>query len=283
MAEETIFRLAYTGPDVNDGRIGAEDLIEALQGFSRAYERISNYENFHDAHRVKVVGLDLGSTEIVFSILEWAAHNPQQVELVKVFAASAATVIGSLVTLIKIKKHLRKGGNTIQVNGDNNTIVIINSANEQLSVPKRDYEMNEKKLVDNELSNIVRPLEENRIESVELRDENKRPIEGSAIELNERDLFLVSKSSVTTTRDDVWLSGELRSHSKKTDSGLFIQDNGRRIPYKFIGPNPQQFRDEYSYTGQVRVKCRARFDGEMNITRIDVNDVRRVQGSFGHN
>jgi hypothetical protein len=41
MAEDTQVTLRYLGPDVDDGSIGIDDLLSALNGFSSAFYKVA--------------------------------------------------------------------------------------------------------------------------------------------------------------------------------------------------------------------------------------------------
>src|SRR5258705_7883679 len=77
MPDATKVELSYSGTEVEDGTVPVEDMVDALVGFSNAYDKIAKDEEPPDTgHRIRVVGVERGSARILVDVVEWITRNP---------------------------------------------------------------------------------------------------------------------------------------------------------------------------------------------------------------
>jgi hypothetical protein len=270
-------QLVYDGPEVKDGTIRVEDMVDALIGFGRAYEKISELQNVPIRQHLRVTGIRRNSADILISI--FGQTDPATaLESAVSIGKYAAIIVGSIVSYIKYKKHLKgdKKPKEVQIN-NSGTINVINADKVVMEVPKRDYELYSSGVLDSDLDHLTRPLREGFVDSVEFRDEGGKAIEGSRIESKEKAYFSHSSETVTTTKDDVVLEGEMKSLNKDSNSGLFHLTSGKKVRYKLAGKNPETLWRGFAYSGPVRVRCRVHLDSELSPTLLEIFHIDRLQ------
>jgi hypothetical protein len=276
MPIEARYELVYDGPEVKDGTMDVEDMVSALVGFGKAYDKVAELLKVQPQHRLRITGIKQSSADILIAIL---LPDAAQLTAIGAAATGIAAVIGSIAAVIKVTKHAGKPADQkFQVT--NNGVIVFNKADEPYQLSKRDYEIWKGRAIAPDLDQLTRPLEEGRIDMVELRDEKERPVEGTRIAANQRELFRYDSESVTITKDDIWLQGELRSLNKRSNSGIFYLSDGRRVRYRFATDSPESLYADFAYAGPVRVRCKAHFDANLNPVLIEIFQVERLQGSL---
>lgn len=272
----TQLELVYDGPDVKNGTIGLEDMVSALIGFGRAYAKVAELHRVEVPHQLRVTGIRRASADIQIAV-QFA--TPEMLSAMGTVLTAAGGILASIALIIKVTRHAGKPSRAkepnISVKGDGN-VVVVNGAGAKMEIPKREYDIWHSGLLESDLHNLTRPLEAGRIDYVEFRQDRK-PIEGTRIDADERDLFEHSTQGVTTTKDDVWLEGELRSLNKKTNVGMFYLTDGRGVRYRFASSKPQHLYRGFAHVGPVRVRCRAHFDESLNPVFVEVFDVKLMQ------
>lgn len=273
-------QLVYDGPEVKDGTLRVEDMVDALIGFGRAYDKIADLQNVPIKQHLRVTGIKKASADILISALSHVDPNVAMTSAVEVGKYTAA-IVTTIVGFIQFKKHM-KGAKPkdVQINSNNGTINVFNNAKVVMELPKRDYELYNSGLLDSDLDHLTRPLEEGRVNAVEFRDGKGKPFEGSRIEAGERDYFSCSAENSTTTQDDVQLEGEMKSLNKDSNSGLFHLNSGKKVRYKLVGKNPHTFWKAFAYSGPVRVRCRVHLDSDLNPTLLEIYGIDRLQRNF---
>ena len=60
-------QLVYDGPEVKDGTLRIEDMVDALIGFGRAYDKIADLQNVPVKQNLRVTGIKRASADILIS------------------------------------------------------------------------------------------------------------------------------------------------------------------------------------------------------------------------
>ena len=288
MAEETQVTLRYLGPDVDDGSIGVDDLLSALNGFSSAFYKVAERTDLDQQQRIKVTGITQSSANIHLAIIAFAkAHEAligttvsgaviagardSLTEGVKRFTSS---VIEKIVGTAKAKKHTQGGDFSVgEVSGDHNRVLIINNLNVALPVERAVLDLLQDGTIDSELDKLTAPLREDAINSFELRQGTDRPPD-LRLDSSDRPYFSRPRQTRTTTTQETELVGTLNTVSKSSNSGIFISDSGKRIRYKFSGDDLSQLYYRFAHLGPVRVVCIAKLDQNLDVVSIEISDIR---------
>lgn len=273
-------QLVYDGPEVKDGTLRIEDMVDALIGFGRAYDKIADLQNVPVKQNLRVTGIKRASADILISA--FSQMNPT-VTLSNVVEAGkyASAIITTIVGFIQFKKHM-KGAKSkdVKINNTNGNVYVFNNSKVSLELSKRDYETYSSGLLDADLDHLTRPLQEGSVDTVEIRDGSGKAIEGSQITAQEREYFSNSSESSTSTKDDVALEGEMKSLNKDSNSGQFHLTSGKKVRYKLVGKNPHTFWKAFAYSGPVRVRCRVHLDSDLNPTLLEIFHIERLQRNF---
>lgn len=292
-SERTEVTLRYIGRDVDDGSIGVDDLLSALNGFSGAYYKLAERESLDVSQRIKVTGISKSSANVHLEILQWAAAHPVVSTVASGVGAAIAAkgteigkaatkkiaevVINRMVNIAKAKKHIQRGNYTTEVTGDGNTVIIINGVNARLPVNQDDLKILEEGTIDNELDKMASPLREDSIDAFEIRHDQKE-IPDLHIDAVDRPYFARQRREATVTQE-LMMTGMMASISKTTNSGTFITDTGRKIRFKLSEEAriPELYR-QFAHLGPVRVKCKARLDDNLDVISIEISEVTPIQG-----
>jgi hypothetical protein len=276
--EVTQLELVYGGNEVDDGTIPIEYMIDALMGFSVAYEKIAARTIRNADHQIRVVGIEQqDSTHIVLNIMEWAHANPAAAgaaftALGIATAKAAYTVIKDIAKLISGKKHLAGGEPKIIFEGTN--ILLINRPEEPLQLTKEQLEFLREGLIDPDLDRLTTPLDHTNVTKFELRTD-KIPI--ADVSKQEREYFLYSPKSVTTTKDDLWITGMLNSLAKDKNRGTFHTVTGLHVPYRYVGHNKEELLRAFAHRGLVRVRARVALGTDLQPVSLQIYSVQLDQ------
>jgi hypothetical protein len=277
MADTTPVELLYSGTEVDDGTVPVDDMVDALVGFSGAYEKLAKHEGPPESrHRIRVVGLQKGSAKILIDVVEWVIKNPAAatvfVTLGGVVTAGAYKVITDIAGVINAKKAIQGQPQTINNYTFNDNRVILG---DNVSVTPHQWQYLRTGELDYDLDKITRPLEQGRgVKEFQLRSGQQ---ELAKVTSDERRYFVDTENRVTTTRDNVRLEGILNSHSKRSNRGMFHTLSGRHIPYRYVGEELEPLLRAYAYNGVVKVLGKAKFDAEDEPISIEIRDIQLTQ------
>ncbi len=285
MPEPTQVTLRYVGPDVDDGSIAVDDLLSALNGFSSAFYRLAERESVDQTQRIKVHGISQSSANIHLSILEIIHAYPGTVGTVGTTilggvgyygAKLADTVIAKIAGVAKAKKHIQNGNYTTDVSGNNNKVVIINGLNATLPVDRDVLELLQSGIIDTDLDKMASPLREDSINAFEIRHDGSDSPD-LHLDASDKPYFARTRREKTATRE-VTLTGTMNTISKTNNSGTFITDSGKRVRYRFTDEDRlADLYRQFAHLGQVRVKCIAKLDENLDVISIDISEIEPIQ------
>lgn len=285
-SDSTKVVLRYAGSDVDDGSIGVDDLLSALNGFSSAFYRLAEREAPDSKQRIKVSGISKSSANVHLEIFDLAAAHPKLAAaatgaLVYVGKKVADAVIERIASVAKAKKHIQNGSYTteVAVNGDHNQVIIINGVNARLPVDRDVYDLLEQGIIDADLDKMSAPLREDAVDTFEIKHEGVS-IPDLHLDASDRPYFVKMRREATTTAE-LKMVGTMNTISKTNNSGIFIADNGRRIRYKFTNEDRlSELYHQFAHLGPVRITCTAKLDENLDVISIDISDVTPLQDQF---
>jgi hypothetical protein len=273
--------LRYSGDYVDDGTMPIEDVVASLQGFAGAYGKTANELLPGSTHELKISAIKDGSFQL--TILAWvgAGQLKSAVSTLKDWTESAKYVFGVVRSVIDAKKHVRSKPFEVKVIGDNNTTVIINAEGTQLSIPPEALKILQEKILDSDLARIASPLSEGAIDTAELSatDSDGTLVEGITISSLEKEYFDYEGAQETSKSAE--LSGLLVSLNKESMRGTFKRNDGVKVPYRYVGGNPDSFCTIFAFKGNVRIGGTAFFDDNLNLRRLEIEHIVRLQGELG--
>jgi hypothetical protein len=100
-----------------------------------------------------------------------------------------------------------------------------------------------------------------------------------SIDADEKEAFAQPETSVTS--QDAELNGTLISLNKESMKGTFKRSDGKKIPYHFIGDKEDLFFSGFTYKGLVRIAGTAHFDENLELKRLEIARVIRLQTELG--
>jgi hypothetical protein len=255
-----------------------DEVVDALQGFSGAYSKISRLKSGEIEHELRVSAIKTGSFELV--ILAWVVLGQTPGALEGLEAAYDATrwVIERIFSMMEVKKHAQNKALDVRVEGDNNTVVAINASGAKLAIPPELVQLIRDKTLDSDLNKIVSPLEPQKVNSAEITAETKgQPLLEETVTSDEREYF--RPITVQTTKDSE-ITGRFVSLNKESNRGTFELPNGKHVPYRYSGPNPDRFHMQFARKGPIRIEGTATFDENLEPTQIEVKAAHPLQGEF---
>lgn len=272
--------IKYSGPDVEDGSMPVEDVLQALQGFSNAYSKISKFKNITTRQQIRLVGLQKGSCDLLISIIDVA----NQINIVgdQLLAGSltgglALQIIKTILSLIKLTKHTQNKAYDIKINGNNNSVTIQNFNNVSLDVPIEVLDLFQNKVVAADLNKITDPLSEGKINeaAIIVQKVDESNIE-ERINIEEKQFFSVDNIDTTIT-PETWLQGTINTLTKSTNNGKFILNDGNHVPFHLCMDRPEDYYHFFASKGFVRIRCIAHLDEYLKPIRLDVYDIEEIQ------
>lgn len=279
MAELEIV-LVYSGPDIQDGAMAVEDIVPVLQGFAGAYGKLAASQRIVTQHKLRLVAMRPGSAKLILDIWEMIGKNVPSLQAVSALVGSAMAVLGSIIAIIQLKKHTKNEPYSTKVDGTTGLVNVINADHVALAVSLSDFNIFKDKMIETDLARIVRPLESGHI------DESKISVNGSGhvpldekITAAERPLFDIAESAITTTKE-TWITGQINSMTKSTNSGYMYLNDGSRVHFKLKGDNPSLYYGLFGHEGLVRVRCVAHVDDSFRPTELDVYEMIPLQLSL---
>lgn len=266
--------LKYDGADVDDGTMPIDDVISALRGFSNAYGRVASADDPNGQHQIRVSAINKSSFAV--TILAWATANAT---LLAVATPIAALIVTTILKLVELKKATKgKPPASVSIDGNNNTVIITTVAdNTKIVVPREVYELYQSKALDGDLSKIVAPLAEGKVEAVSLSAHDASgPIAPVVITSSEKGFFRGEEIAAATSKP-VELEGRFISLNKESNRGTFKMQNGAKVKYHFSGEDPIKMHSDFAYKGPVRVECIATFDNNLELKGLDIKTVAKLQ------
>ena len=275
--------LKYEGPDVDSGTMALQDVIPVLQGFAGAYATLAATENSHSAHRIKISAVKRGSADIVLEVWNAIAEHADPISSVAgilTMGVSAFAILKKIFGVAKIKTHVGDGPSTEKISVENG-IVISNSQNVEIIVPRETYEIYKDGKLDRDLERLTRPLEPGRIDSAEFEISSR---EGESlrhrITAEDRPHFEIDDLAVTSTQE-MKIVAKLNSLTKSTNSGYLHLQNEKRVFYRYIGDDQTKLHTIFgSYDGPIIIQCKAHMDDRLEVVSLDVYQIERMQGEL---
>ena len=191
----------------------------------------------------------------------------------------AALIVTTILKLVELKKATKgKPPASVSIDGNNNTVIITTVAdNTKIVVPREVYELYQSKALDGDLSKIVAPLAEGKVEAVSLSAHDASgPIAPVVITSSEKGFFRGEEIAAATSKP-VELEGRFISLNKESNRGTFKMQNGAKVKYHFSGEDPIKMHSDFAYKGPVRVECIATFDNNLELKGLDIKTVAKLQ------
>ncbi|MGH7741612.1 MAG: hypothetical protein ACRENS_06265, partial [Candidatus Eiseniibacteriota bacterium] len=163
----------------------------------------------------------------------------------------------------------------------NNTISITNSENVTIEMPVRIYSLFKNKVIDADISKIVRPLDPGRTDAAEIvaRQADGEEIR-ERIEASEGSFFESELVTVTSTKES-WLVAKLNSLTKTTNAGFLHLTDGTRVFYEYVGDDARRLHEIFgTYDGPVRVRAVADMDENLKVQKLEIAAIQIIQGDL---
>jgi len=260
-----------------------DEVIDALQGFSSAYGKVAAERESGVQHNLRVSEINKSSFELV--VLAWIVLGDvsNQLQALNIVTGASRWVVSTIAGYITAKKHAHNQPYTTRIDGDNNTVVVINAQGASLSLPPEVFRLFESRTLDEDIGRIAEPLQDGEVNSAKIsaRDTEPVPIE-EELTTGDKPYFEppdVEDEPVVTSKATS-LDGHFISLNKETNRGTFELPGGNHVPYHYLGSNPFTLHRDFAYRGPVRIKCEAFFDKDLSPIRLDIASVRRLQRSF---
>ncbi|MFL6302506.1 MAG: hypothetical protein ACJ72H_03110 [Candidatus Sulfotelmatobacter sp.] len=275
MPDPTRINLTYRGKDVDDGTMAIGLVADVLDGFSAAYRKTAAFLAPSDETlpQLRVAAPREGSFDLMVVASMVAAQNPQLFHLaLGEFTRRVGEILGKVIDL---KKLLKGQTYNTEVKGDNNVILNI-GGDVHFETSREVFEFIDGGMLDRDLAKIVRPLQKGRIDEAELAVDDEVQ---TVITSEDRQFFTPGAATETTVRPDE-LIGALVSTNKEQKRGTFRMQNGRTVPYHYVGESDEDFLREFSYKGVVRVAGEIKKDENGKPIHLSIRSVQRMQTSL---
>ena len=213
-------------------------------------------------HKLRLTDIRPGSAVLVLDIWNTLAENRQTIQAAATVVSTAMAIVGTIIGVIKLKKHTRGKPYSTKVEGVSGDVTIINTENVAMNCELEQFNIFKEESIDADLSKIVRPLEEGRIDDTDIRveAEGHETVE-ETISASDKPLFDKGDTSITTTKE-TWLTGQINSMVKSTNTGHIYLNDGNRVHFSIKAESPADYYQIFSHRGLVKVRCVAAYGRE---------------------
>lgn len=257
--------------------MAVEDLVPVLQGFAGAYNTVAGMRGVPTQHKLRLTDIRPGSALLVLDIWSTLDGNPQTIQVTAAVVSAAMAIVTTIISVIKLKKHTRGKPYSTKVEGVSGEVTVINTANVAIDFTLEQFNIFKEESIDADISKIVRPLEEGRIDDTGIRveAEGHETVE-ETISASDKPLFDRVDTIITTTKE-TWLTGKINSMVKSTNTGHIYLNNGSRVHFSIKAESPSDYYQIFSHRGLVKVRCVAHLDESLNPTHLDVLEMIPIQ------
>jgi hypothetical protein len=279
MPEPLRISLRYRGRGVDDGTMPIEDVAEALDGFSGAYGKIASQISPETTYILRVTGVRTQSFDLLIAASIALSQYGDQFKAAELVIDAAKHIFTLLSDVIKVKKHVKGHPYTLSVKGDHNTVTVINADKVEFATTQAAVEVLKAKTIDSDLNKIAEPLQMGTVDAVEVKAEDGAGKIETTITSEEREYFRPTPSEALTK--DAEVVGTFVSLNKERNRGSFRLKNNRRVPYRYVGENREDFHEIFGvYEGPVRAWATAEFNENLEPTRLDIKTVEPLQATL---
>lgn len=259
--------------------MSVEDLVPVLQGLAGAYGKVAGSLGQTTQHRLRLTAIRPGSAKLILDVWDTMGRNSGQLQVAGALVASAVAIVGIIISVIQSKKHTKGEPHSTKLDATTGSISIINSQNVAITVSPAAYNVFKENLIDTDLSRIVRPLEQDQIVSSSLTVTEGTTIHRESITLAEKSLFEITDTSITTTKE-TWLTGQINSMTKSSNSGHIYLSDGNRVHYKIKADSPSTYYGLFGHSGLVKVRCVAKMDENLRPTELEIFEMVPLQSKL---
>ncbi len=281
--EQVEVHLRFAGPDVDDGSMSVEDIIPVLQGFSGAYAKIASTGDPDANHNIRITGVRSGSADIVLEVVRQLSENGEALASVQAAGVDLGTcvsgaswVVDKLLEVIRAKRHARNKPCQVKV-GSNNGIVMSNCQKVEITLQREAYDWFVSGRLDSDLSRMMRPLEDGRIDSAKLSvtsDGEEQSAE--TVSADERQFF-DAENEIAATTEETELVVKINSVTKSTKSGWVYLPDNNRVFFRYVGDAPEKLYRLFSHKGPVKIRCKVSLDENLRPSQLEVFDLQKTQ------
>lgn len=290
-ANADVFELVYQGPEVEDGTMSARQLVEVVTGLQKAFTTVAQDRDLSDRYELRIKDINHASVHLVFEAVGYAKANPPGAA---VLVAAAGVGVNAITNVVQgIYRVVMDLASTIEAkrkakgepiarmsatfsDGD----VQLLTPDGSIALSKEQYELLLSKRLDRSLSQIVSPLQHGKVNSFQIRREDRDLVNVNA---SERDYFDYVEVVEERTREGTEIDGTLNSLTKSNLRGTFYTTDGVHVPYRYTGGDLQQLFSGFSSRESVRVKGRVKYGSDGIPTYVEVEDIEPLQRSFPTN
>ena len=279
------FEFVYDGPSVNEGSMSARDLAEVLDGAAKAFSIVAHERGLGDQYELRVTDVEHASFHLLFEAVAYAKANPAAATAITAGAAVVLNAVTNVVSgaykvitdigkLIDARKKL-KGRRISTVpatfpDGEVHLVVF----GDLLVLSKEQYELLLSQRVDRQLSQIVSPLEANRVDRFDMQ---RSGTELATVAAPQRDYFDYFEVTEEKSREGTEIVGTLNSLTKNTLKGTFYTSEGIHVPYHYSGGDIAELLRGFSARELLKVRGRVKYGGDGIPTFIEVQDIDFLQ------
>ena len=255
--------LKYSGPDVEDGTMSADDFSIVIDGFLSAYIKIVKAEN-GKIPRIEKLALHKGSAEWVIQFVDYMIDNP----LIAIIACR------EIVRVIKWAKARWPIVKTVT----KERIVLQKADGDTITVTRKVYEKYSTRLIHSDLKKLNSPLKEGSVTDWRIRakDESGNLVE-TQVNHHERPYF---EDSPETETIRTTIIGRLNAVTKSTRNGAIYLPDKTRVPFTYVSKDPAPLYRAFGHDGPVKLTCVAHLDENLKPVRLEVFSVETIQKQF---
>ncbi len=268
--------LTYSGPEVDDGTMSLDDLVPVLQGVASGYGKVAARQGIIGQHKLRLTAIRPGSAQLILDVLSMVAQHPSAIDSATHIVEAAMSVLGMIIAVIKLKKHVQKKPYSTKIDAVSGQISVVNFAQVSITTNVQIYNLFKEGTLDPDLAKIAKPLEAGKVTSGTVEAIAAEQKLSATIDESEKALFEVSEEAVTSTKE-AWLVGQINQMTKTSNSGFIHLSDGTRVYFKLAMDRPESVYPLFGHSGPLNIKCIAQLDENLKPVRLDVLEIVPLQ------
>ncbi len=287
-SDPEVFELVYEGPDLSSGTMDARELAEVLTGLSRAFSTVANEADLGDRCQLRVKDIEANSFHLILEAMEYAKANPAAataliagaavtLQTMQAAVSGAYRVVTDIARMIDAKKRAKGKRVALLPAEFEDGQVTLTLPDDLIVLTREQYELLLSQRIDRQLSQIVSPLEPNRIESFEIQRSRTALVR---VEARQKDYFDYIEVTEEKSKEGTQIVGILNSLSKNNLRGTFYTSDGVHVPYKYVGGDVGKLLSGFTARELLRVHGKVKYGTDGVPRYVEVNDIEVLQRSI---
>ena len=215
-----------------------DDLVPVLQGVASSYGKVAARQGMTGQHKLRLTAIRPGSAKLILDVWSVVAQNTGAIDSTAHVVEAAMTILGMIISIIKLKKHVQKKPYSTKIDGSSGDISIVNSEHVSITTSVQIFNLFREGALDQDLAKIAKPIEADKVTSGTIQATTPEQTLSATIDESEKAFFEVTEETVASTKETS-IVGQINQMTKSTNSGYVHLSDGTRVYFKLAMDHPE--------------------------------------------